>query len=234
MAYDKVVDSSVLDATFTTIANAIRTKTESTETMHPSEMAGLIETNLLKPSGNKNITNTDTTDVTNFATAKVVDPELIPENIKKDVNILGILGSLESAGIEFATGSFVVEANTHNAQKISFNLPELPNFCCVWSEGLVLPTNTNGATESGLFYARDVSDINTYISVYKAAFNSTTTTFSYQAYASDDLLDSNGGGVGQLLTMATTKGASIRVGSISCKWIAGVIYHWAVARINIV
>ena len=49
-----------------------------------------------KPTGNINITNMNTVDVTNYATAKVVDSDLIASNIKSGVNILGVTGTLES------------------------------------------------------------------------------------------------------------------------------------------
>jgi hypothetical protein len=39
MAYDKIVDSQILDNTFTQIANAIREKTGLTDTLEPSSMA---------------------------------------------------------------------------------------------------------------------------------------------------------------------------------------------------
>lgn len=42
MAYDKVVDSSALDASLTTIADAIRGKTSSTEKLTMSSMATAI------------------------------------------------------------------------------------------------------------------------------------------------------------------------------------------------
>lgn len=52
----------------------------------------------ITPTGNINITDTNITDVTNYATAQVVDSNLTAENIKKDINILGITGTLESGG----------------------------------------------------------------------------------------------------------------------------------------
>lgn len=49
----------------------------------------------ITPSGNISITTTQQTDVTNYATAQVVDADLVAANIKKDVNILGVVGSYE-------------------------------------------------------------------------------------------------------------------------------------------
>ena len=47
----------------------------------------------LKPEGNIDITNTAEVDVTNYATAKVVDDNLIAENIAENVTVLGITGT---------------------------------------------------------------------------------------------------------------------------------------------
>ena len=49
----------------------------------------------IQPSGNINLTNTTQTNVANYATAQVVDANLVAGNIKKDVNILGVLGTFE-------------------------------------------------------------------------------------------------------------------------------------------
>lgn len=49
-------------------------------------------------SGTLNITNTSAADVTNYASAQVVDSNLVAGNIKKDVNILGVTGTYEGSG----------------------------------------------------------------------------------------------------------------------------------------
>ena len=48
------------------------------------------------PSGTKNITDTSLTDVSLSQYAQVSDGNLVAENIKKDVSILGITGTLEA------------------------------------------------------------------------------------------------------------------------------------------
>lgn len=50
----------------------------------------------ITPSGKKTITSTAETDVTNFATAQVVDDNLVASNIKKGVSVLGITGTFEA------------------------------------------------------------------------------------------------------------------------------------------
>lgn len=54
------------------------------------------DVNVPNPSTGKiNITGTEEVDCTNYASAQVVDANLIAENIKKDVVILGITGTYE-------------------------------------------------------------------------------------------------------------------------------------------
>lgn len=57
---------------------------------------GLVDNNAgyLIPTGKKNITDTTETDVAAYATAQVVDANLVAGNIKKDVTILGVTGTL--------------------------------------------------------------------------------------------------------------------------------------------
>ena len=54
-------------------------------------------------TGKINITTLDEVNVTDYAAAQVVDRNLSAENIKKDVEILGITGTLESGGATWTT-----------------------------------------------------------------------------------------------------------------------------------
>ena len=54
------------------------------------------EYTLITPTGSVEITGTAEVDVTNYATAQVVDSNLTAENIKKDVTILGVTGTYEA------------------------------------------------------------------------------------------------------------------------------------------
>lgn len=49
-----------------------------------------------EPTGNIEITSTASVDVAAYATAQVVDANLIAGNIKKDVTILGVTGTYEA------------------------------------------------------------------------------------------------------------------------------------------
>lgn len=50
----------------------------------------------LVPTGKKNITDMFETDVTNYATAQVVDANIVAGNIKSGVSILGVAGSMQA------------------------------------------------------------------------------------------------------------------------------------------
>lgn len=52
----------------------------------------------ITPTGKINITDTTETDVTDYATAQVISENLKPENIKKNIDILGVVGSFEGGG----------------------------------------------------------------------------------------------------------------------------------------
>ena len=52
-----------------------------------------IRNNLVKPAGNVDITNTNSTDVSHAATAQIKDVNLIASNIKENVVVLGITGT---------------------------------------------------------------------------------------------------------------------------------------------
>lgn len=111
-----------LTAVFTDTANAIRAKKSSQEEISPLDFAdevSSIQTGIT-PSGNKSITTTAQVDVTEFATAQVSDANLIAANIKKDVSILGVVGTHEGVqptGIKYIStnGDFDVStyANAH-------------------------------------------------------------------------------------------------------------------------
>lgn len=104
----------------------------------------------ITPTGNINITNTNVTDVTNYATAQVVNENLKAENIKKNINILGVIGSFEGGGggslpsviSKIDGGSFTLAADTlSNNYTITHNLGEVPKGFAVYAvENLVTPT----------------------------------------------------------------------------------------------
>ena len=82
------------------IADAIRAKTGESGTMKLEQMPGKIAgiSTGITPSGNINITDTQQTDVTNYATAQVVDANLTAENIADGVTVLGIVGTHQGGG----------------------------------------------------------------------------------------------------------------------------------------
>lgn len=76
----------------------------------------------ITPSGNIDITSMAQVDVTNYATAQVVDADLIAENIKKDVNILGVVGSFEGGSATIHKGSYTPTSYKTTAISLPHNL----------------------------------------------------------------------------------------------------------------
>ena len=68
----------------------------------------------ITPSGNVNITDTNVVDVTNYATAQVIDSGLIASNIRKNTNILGITGTLEGID-DIKTTDNIIEIISYNS-----------------------------------------------------------------------------------------------------------------------
>lgn len=141
----------------TDVATAIRTKKGTSALINPqdfsSEIAS-IETGIT-PSGKKTITSTDEIDVTNFATAQVVDSNLVASNIKKNVSILGVTGTLEE-GIT-PTGTLDITTNgtkdvtNYASVNVNVPLPTLNAPTISLSNSTVTITNpvTNGSFVSG-------------------------------------------------------------------------------------
>lgn len=92
------------------------------------------------PEGKKVITNTLETDVSAYATAQVVDANLIAENIKKGVTILGITGTYEG---ESATFTLEVSASSmmegYGSLDIQYNNQDVS----YWDGTELTPPDTN-------------------------------------------------------------------------------------------
>ena len=91
-----------INSVFTDIANSIRAKKGTTNPIQPINMAEEIDgiPTGITPSGKIEITNTEEINVTNYATAQVVDSNLIVENIKEGVSILGKVGTFKGGSSE--------------------------------------------------------------------------------------------------------------------------------------
>lgn len=74
-----------------------------------------VETDIagVQPTGKKEITSTAEVNVANYATAQVVDADLVAGNIKKDVDILGVVGTYEAAAGDFSTAAVTINKGEH-------------------------------------------------------------------------------------------------------------------------
>jgi surface protein len=74
------------------------------------------------PTGKIEITTTEEIDVSKYETAQVVEPNLEPQNIAKDVNILGVVGTFEGGSSE----EYPNEAIKYYKQNRNKNYPYFP------------------------------------------------------------------------------------------------------------
>ena len=115
----------------------------------------------ITPSGKKTITSTAETDVTNFATAQVVDSNLVASNIKKNVSILGITGTLEEGitptGTLDITSNGTKDVTNYASVNVNVPLPTLNAPTISLSNSTVTITNpvTNGSFVSGYDVYKD-------------------------------------------------------------------------------
>lgn len=99
--------------------------------------------NVPQPSGNINITDMQSTDVSAYATAQVVDADLVAGNIKKDVDILGVVGTYEGSGgatliSKSITLNGMYDAEDDNADGYSDVTVNVPNSYSAADEGKVV------------------------------------------------------------------------------------------------
>lgn len=89
-----------IDSVFADIANSIRAKKSTTNPIQPINMAEEIDgiPTGITPSGKIEITNTEEIDVSEYASAQIVDSNLTEENIKEGVSILGKVGTFKGGG----------------------------------------------------------------------------------------------------------------------------------------
>ena len=101
-----------------------------------------VETDIqgVQPTGKKEITSTAEVNVANYATAQVVDEDLVAGNIKKDVDILGVVGSYEAGASDYSVATVTVINQMNLPYKIA--LPTLDEDLELSGFALVLPLPT--------------------------------------------------------------------------------------------
>lgn len=116
-----------------------------------------VETDIqgVQPTGKKEITSTAEVNVASYATAQVVDEDLVASNIKKDVDILGVVGSYEGGGDVTVEALSVTENGTYSEEgkaysPVTVNVASLIPLKTVtvtahYDETGATPTNITGA-----------------------------------------------------------------------------------------
>ena len=110
--------------------------------------------NVPQPTGNIDITSMAQTDVSGYATAQVVDADLVAGNIKKDINILGVTGTYEGGGGGGYTLLGSVEVSLASVTSSSSTLYTFENLAGSWDSGIILylkARNKNGKVASSWF-----------------------------------------------------------------------------------
>lgn len=123
----------------------------------------------ITPTGKINITNTNATDVTNYATAQVVSENIKPENIKKNINILGVIGEFEGGGGGNAvSGSITLAAQSSSDIPIPHGLSENPACVVVWTDTIGTEA-TIPALRGGIYIEQNNTNIGLYTRVGRLA-----------------------------------------------------------------
>ena len=140
------------------------------------------------PTGNINITSTAQTDVSAYATAQVVDADLVAGNIKKDVNILGVTGTYEGGGGSDDRFEQLVTRNIQSAV-IPNGITVVGNYAfagCNKLTSVSLPSSLNVIGTSAFYRCTKLSSITfepgtytSYFIVGEDAFRNTTALKSF-------------------------------------------------------
>jgi hypothetical protein len=121
---------------------------------------------------------------------QIKDTKLIPQNIKKDVNILGVVGTLDVAalgGRKFASGTIAHGGNATHLQASGNGLDFLPKYIMLWVPSTNKLIIYNVDFMNGYFRSFDNSlfpldGINDYVRLGEFRFNKGYTTPSAETY----------------------------------------------------
>lgn len=124
----------------------------------------------IKPTGKIEITTTEEIDVSNYAKAQIVDSNLEPQNIVKDVTILGVTGTFDG-GSSGSMAKQYIEANNGSASSM-FN-----GFLGLSVDSLIKYSDTENIKDFSKMY-NDCKKITT----FPLIDTSNGTNFSYMYY----------------------------------------------------
>lgn len=150
-----------------------------------------------------------------------IDPDFVAENIKKDVNLFGLVGNLE--GVSAAYGTFT-PSSTVLSYTVNHNLGALPDLVAFFMEGLGSPATLSGRRYMwGVAFSDGLQKSYFYNS---GSFSEQQTTHSmYTTYSGSEMVAAT-----SVTTTQAVLGNPNVTGSTKPFFQNGKTYRWVVAK----